>query len=237
MILRYAASFSLFILVTLFLPEASHAQGEAAPEKKQEGAMVRIVCVQSLNGEDEEITLAKKTEDGKWIEFGDLKLRSPFITEWIRVPVGLNHIVRKNAAELNSIGSFTISPTIKGAVLILLPDVEKKSYRVQLIDPAKLEFKKGKALIVNYSAIPALVNMGKQTKTVASGQQIVEAITPNADGMYPLLIAHVDKEKKIVPCYDRLVSTNPNTREFILLLPDSDAGLRAMSLSEFGPFE
>lgn len=237
MILRYAASCSLFILVTLFLTEASHAQEAPAPEKKEEGAKVRIVCVQSLNGKDEAITLAQKTEAGKWIESGELTLSSSLITEWIRVPVGLNDIVRKNGAELTSIGSFTISPTMKGAILILLPDVEKKVYRVQLIEPATLEFRKGKALIVNYSRIPALVNMGKQTNTVASGQQLVETITADRDGMYPMLIGHLDKDKKTVLCYDRRMSSNPNTRTFILLFPDPDTGLRAMTLSEFGPFE
>jgi hypothetical protein len=237
MILRYAASCSFFILATLFLPEASHAQEAPAPEKKEEGAMVRIVCVRSLNGKDEAITLAQKTEDGKWIESGDLTLSSTLITEWIRVPVGLNDIVRKNAAELTSIGSFTISPTMKGAILILLPDMEKKVYRVQLVDPAKLEFRKGKALIVNYSKIPAFVKMGKQTNTVAPGQQVVETITADADGMYPMLIGHLDKDKKTVLCYDRRMSSNPNTRTFILLFPDPDTGLRAMTLSEFGPFE
>ena len=199
--------------------------------------MVRIVCVQSLSGEDEKITLAKKTEDGKWIESGDLTLSSSLITEWIRVPVGLNDIARKNGAELDSIGSFTISPTMKRAILILLPDIEKKVYRVQTIDPAKLEFRKGKALIVNYSTIPALVKMGKQTNTVASGQQVVETITADGDGMYPMLIGHLDKDKNTVLCYDHRVSANPNTRTFILLFPDLDTGLRAMTLSEFGPFE
>jgi hypothetical protein len=237
MILRYAASCSLFILLTLFLPEASHAQTAPAPEKKEEGAKVRIVCVQSLNSKDEKITLAQKTEDGKWIESGDYTLRSSFISDWFRVPLGLNHIVRKNAAELTSIGSFTISPTMKGAIVILLPDMAKKVYRVQLIDPAKLEFRKGKALIVNYSNIPALVNMGKQTNTVAPGQQLVETITADADGMHPMLIGHLDKDKKTVLCYDRRVSSNPNTRSFILLFPDPDTALRAMTLSEFGPFE
>ena len=237
MILRYAASCSLFILATLFLTEESHAQEAPAPEKKEEGAMVRIVCVQTLNGKDEAITLAKKTEDGKWIESADLTLSSSLITEWIRVPVGLNHIVRKNGSELASIGSFTISPTMKGAILILLPDVAKNEYRVQLVDPTKLEFRKGKALIVNYSKIPALVKMGKQTNTVAPGQQVVETITADADGMYPMLIGHLDKDKKTILCYDRRISSNPNTRTFLLLFPDPDTGLRAMTLSEFGPFE
>jgi hypothetical protein len=155
----------------------------------------------------------------------------------MRVPAGLNHIVRKNGAELTSIGSFTISPTMKGAILILLPDVEKNVYRVQTIDPAKLEFRKGKALTVNYSKIPALVNMGKKTSTLAPGQQLVETITVDGDGMHPMLIGHLDKDKKTVLCYDRRVSSNPNTRTFILLFPDPDTGLRAMTLSEFGPFE
>lgn len=237
MILRYAASCSLFILSTIFLTEESHAQEAPAPEKKEDGAMVRIVCVQTLSSKDEAITLAKKTGDGKWIESGDLTLSSSLITEWIRVTVGLNHIVRKNGTELAPIGSFTIAPTMKGAILILLPDVEKKLYRVQLIDPAKLEFQKGKALIVNYSKIPALVKMGKQTITVAPGQQVVETITADANGMYPMLIGHLDKDKNTVLCYDHRVSSNPNTRTFILLFPDPDTGLRAMTLSEFGPFE
>ena len=237
MILRYAASCSLIILATLFLTEEIHAQAAPAPEKKEEGAMVRIVCVQTLNGKDESVTLAKKTEDGKWIESGDLTLSSSLITDWIRVPVGLNHIVNKNGVELASIGSFTISPTMKGAVLILLPDMEKKIYRVQLIDPAKLEFRKGKALIVNYSKTPALVKMGKQSNTVAPGQQVVETITADANRMYPMMIGYLDKDKKTVLCYDHLVSSNPNTRTFILLFPDLDTGLRVMTLSEFGPFE
>ena len=238
MILRYAASCSLFILATLSLTESSHAQAEPTPEKKKEGAMVRIVCVQSLSGnQDEEITLAKETEEGKWIELGDLSLRSPSITDWVRVPAGLNHVVRKEAKEFISLGSFTISPTTTGAVLILLPDLVKKTYRIQLIEPSKLEFRKGKALIVNYSNIVAMVNIGEKTKTVAPGQQLVETIKPNANGMHSMLIAYQDKDKNIIPCYDRLVSANPNTRKFILLLPDVNTGLRAMSLSEFDPLE
>jgi hypothetical protein len=237
MILRYAASCSLFILATLFLTEQTHAQAAPASEKKEEGAMVRIVCVQTLTGKDQPITLAKKTEDGKWIESGDLTLSSTIISEWTRVPAGLNQIAKRSGAELISIGSFTISPTMKGAILILLPDKEKNVYRVQLIDPAKLEFRKGKALIVNYSTVPALVKMGGKTHTVASGQQIVETIVADADGMYPMLIGHLDKDKKIELCYDRRVSSNPSTRTFILLFSDPETGLRAMTLSEFGPFE
>jgi hypothetical protein len=55
--------------------------------------------------------------------------------------------------------------------------------------------------------------------------------------MFGLVIGHVDKDKNIVTCYDHKVSSDPNTRKFILLFSDPDTGLRAMSLSEFGPFE
>ena len=237
MIFRYVASCSLIVLATLFLTVKTHAQAAPASEKKEEGAMVRIVCVQTLTGRDQPITFAKKTEDGKWIESGDLTLSSTIISEWTRVPAGLNQIAKRSGAELISIGSFTISPTMKGAILILLPDKEKNGYRVQLIDPAKLEFRKGKALIVNYSKIPALVKMGAKSNTVASGQQVVETITADANGMYPMLIGYLDADKKTVLCYDRRVSSNPSTRTFILLFSDPDTGLRAMTLSEFGPFE
>lgn len=242
MLLRHAASFSIVLLAMLFLPESSHAQTEpqteTAPAKKEEGAMVRIVCVQSLSGDkDEEITLAQKTEDGKWIESGALTLRSPCITDWVRVPLGPSHLVRKGSEEPVSLASFTISPDMKGAILILIPDLAKQTYRLQVIDPAKLEFRKGKALIVNYSQMPALVNMGKETKTVAPGQQLVETNKTEANSMHRMLIAYLDKDKKVVPCYDRLISANPNTRKFILLFPDQDTGLRAMTLTEFGPFE
>jgi hypothetical protein len=238
MILRYAASCSLSLLAFFALPTGSRAQTEPTPAKKEEGARVRIVCVQSLSGnKSEEVTLAKQTEDGSWIEFGDLELRSPFITDWVRVSAGLNHVVRKEGGELSSLGSFNVTANMKSAVLIMIPNVQKNNYRLQVIDPAKLEFRKGKALVVNYSTLSAMVNMGKETKTLAPGQQLIETMAADKEGMHRMLIAHLDKDKKIVPCYDRYVSSNPNTRKFILLFPDPDTGLRAMTLTEFGPFE
>jgi len=244
MSLRPTAFFFLSILSVLAVQQASHAQNAPVPEKKEEGTMVRFLCVQSLTAvkekgkeEDEKMTLARMSEDGKWTEVGEISLRSPFITSWIGLKEGLTHIVRKEGEKMVSLGSFTVAPKMKNAIIIMLPDFEKKSYKLQLVDPTKLEFRKGKALIVNYSRIPALVNMGKETKTVAPGQQLVETITADVDGMYPMLIGHLDKDKKMVLCYDRRVSSNPNTRTFILLFPDPDNGLRAMSLSEFDPLE
>ena len=242
MLLRQAASCSIALMAMLCLAESSRAQTEpqteAPPEKKEKGAMVRIVCVQSLSGEkDEEITLAQKTEDGKWIESGDLTLRSPCITDWVRVPLGPNNLVRKGSEEPVSLASFTISPDMKGAILILIPDLVKQTYRLQVIDPDKLEFRKGKALIMNYSVTPAVLNMGKESKTVAPGQQLIETITTDKDGMYPLRIGYLDKDKKPVLFYDRRASSHPNTRTYIMLFPDTAAGLRAMTFTEFGPHE
>lgn len=226
------------ILAALSLQQTSHAQDAPVPEKKVEGTMVRFLCVQSVtpvkeDEEDETITLARMSEDGEWTEVGEISLRSSFITSWIGLKKGVTHLIRKEGEIIISLGSFTIAPMMKHAVIVMLPDFANKSYKLQLIDPTKLDFQKGKALIVNYSKIPALVNMGKETKTVAPGQQLVETINADADGMYPLLIGHLDKDKNTVLCYDRRAYSNSNTRTFILLFADPDNGLRAMNLAEF----
>jgi len=236
-------AFPFLLLAGLFSIGICHAQTEpdpapAPPEKKEEeGAKARILCVQSLVKGDDEVILATKTDDEKWKELGKLSLRSPVITDWMPVPKGLTHIVRKKGEQMVSLGSFDIKEGLKRVILVLLPDTKKDIYRIQVIDPNNLGFQKGKALVINYANLQAVVKIGNTTKTVAPGQQIVEKIEADADGMFALLVGHVDKEKKIVTCYDRKVSSNPDTRKFILLFPDPDTGLRAMSLSEFGPFE
>jgi hypothetical protein len=213
----------------------------ATPEKEKakakEGAVARVICVQSLSEKEEEVVLATKPEGGVWKEYDKLTLRSPYMGEWINVPVGVSHILKKKDGEFVSLGSFTIGETLKRSILILLPEKKNNTYRVQVIDPSKLGFKKGKALIVNYSNLNAIVNIGDHASIVKSGGQAVEQINANPDGMYRLLIGHIDKDKKTVACYDHYLSSNPNTRKFILLFPDPDSGLRAMSLSEFDPIE
>ncbi len=234
---RLAASCCAAALVFIFPSANCHAQAEPAPEKKEEGAQVRMLCVQGLTEKDEEVILATKTGEGKWKELGKVTIRSSYITEWMPVPQGLTHLVRKEGDELKSIGSFTIEPKQRRALLILLPDTKNKVYRIQVIDPTKADFRKGKAMILNYGDVPAVVRIGNATVTVAPGKQAVQTIGADSDGMCRLLIGHIGKDKEIVPCYDRFVSSNPNARKFILLFPDRDTGLRAMSLSEFGPFE
>lgn len=226
----------LAIVAAMVSPVICLAQPETDSLEKKEAVMVRMLCVQSLTGKEEEAVLATKAEDGKWIEHGTVTLRSPFIGPWLPAPRGTNHLIR-NLSETVSLGSFLIPENTKRSIVLLFPDTVKNVYRTQVIDPGNLGFQKGKALIANYGNIPAMVQMGKTSVTVNPGKQVVAAIDADKEGMYRMMVAHLDKDQKIVPCYDRFISSNPQTRKFILLLPDPKTGLRAMSLSEFGPFE
>lgn len=236
-VFRALAIITAMVSPAICLAQPQTAKTEPAPLEKKEGVMVRMLCVQSLTGKEEEAILATKTEDGKWMEHGAVTLRSPVITPWIPLPRGTTHLVRKNGGEIVSLGSFLIPENAKRSIVLLFPDTVKNLYRTQVIDPGNLGFQKGKALIANYANIPAMVQMGKTSVTVNPGKQVVATIDADKEGMYRMMIAHLDKDQQIVPCYDRFVSSNPQTRKFILLFPDPKTGLRAMSLSEFGPFE
>jgi hypothetical protein len=225
------------ILSAMLLPLSCPAQSDVAPEKKDKGVMIRVLCVQSLTRDEEETVLASQTEDGKWIEHGKLTLRTPFISSWFRVRGGMTHLTRKEGNAIKSIGSFSVPKQTERSIIILVPDTGKKIYRAQVVDPGNLGFQKGKALVLNYSNVPAMVKIGKNQVTIPPGQKAVTTIDANEDGMYRLLVGHLDKDGKIVPCYDKQVSSNPQTRKFILLFPGRNGGLRSMSLSEFGPFE
>ncbi|QTN34271.1 hypothetical protein HZ994_18740 [Akkermansiaceae bacterium] len=214
-----------------------HAQEAPVPNKREEGPKARILCVQTLTKADEEAILAVKNEAGEFREYGKIELRTAFIGDWVPVQKGVTHVVRRKGEGFASLCSFTIAEASKRVILIMLPDTKTNTYRIQVIDVGKLRFQKGKALIVNYGGVPAAVVMGNKNITVAPGKQVVQAIDANEDGMYRMLIGHVDKDRNIVACYDRYVSSNPNTRKIVLLFPDPDTGLRAMSLSEFGPFD
>lgn len=229
----------LGILFAFLTPVAALAQAPVAPVEKKKGVTVRMLCVQSLSKaeDDDELILASKGEGEKWTEHGKVTLRSPFITSWLPVPRGTVHLAKRDGEKYTSFGSFLVPEQSERFVIILIPDTSKKIYRAQVLDPANLGFQRGKALFVNYGKVPALVNMGKTRLTVKPGQQVVESIVADQDGMYPLLIGYLDDNKNVVPCYDKRVSSNPKTRKFILLFPNGDLGLSAMSLSEFGPFE
>ncbi len=227
----------IYLLLFILATTISNAQGETGAKRKETGTMVRMLCVQSLTGDDKEVILATKTKDGKWKEHGKVTLRSPFISQWIQIPKGTTHLLRKQGKGMISLGSFKSGKKLHRAILVLLPDTTKKTYRINVINPEQHQFKKGKALILNYSKTLAVVKLEGKQKMVKPGQMLVENITANKDNMYRLLVSYVNKDKKTVACYDRFVSSNPKTRKFLLLFPDTHTGLRVFSLSEFGPFE
>lgn len=212
------------------------AENESVAKEKLSGPMMRILCVGSLS-ENEEIILASKTEDGKWVEHGTITLRSSFITPWMKITAGAMNLTRREADGLVSIGSFKIADNIKRAILVLLPNAAKKSYQVDVIDPETLGFRKGMALVTNYSSIPATVMLGSKRTDVKPGQRITEQAVVGKDGMYRMLVGYQNGKKELIPCYDRYISANSEARDFLLLFPDTTAVLKVYSLSEFGPFE
>lgn len=222
------------------LPLATDLRAQDAPAgeaKKPSGPMMRFICVKSLE-EDEELIIASKTEDGEWLEHDTLRLRSSFITDWVKARSGVTmHLARRNGDKLDSICSFRLGEKMKRPVVVLLPDARKNVYVPNVIDPAKLGFKKGTSLVTNYSNVPAMVMLGNKRTQVMPGKQVAERAVAGADGMYRLLVGYQDSNKQLVPCYDRYVPANPDARDFLLLFPDTTTGLKVYSLSEFGPFE
>ena len=61
---------------------------------------------------------------------------------------------------------------------------------------------------------------------------------PDDNGMFRMLLGYLDTEGKPVSCYDRYVSYNKESRDFLLLFPDArQPGFAVFSLAEFGPFD
>jgi hypothetical protein len=55
--------------------------------------------------------------------------------------------------------------------------------------------------------------------------------------MYRLLVAYQDAANKPVPCYDRYLHGNPDSRDMLFLFPDNQNGLRVFSLPMFGELD
>ena len=198
--------------------------------------MMRILCVSCLT-ENEKLVVASKNEEGEWIEHEEFELRSSFITSWMKAAEGNVYLARRGVNGLVSICSLKIPDSTGRFVVILLPDTAKKVYYANVINPEKLEFRKGMSLVTNYSKLPALVMLGKKRTEVMPGKQVTARAVAGKDGMYRMLVGYQDESKELIPCYDRYVSANPDARDFLLLFPDATTGLKVFSLSEFGPFE
>lgn len=229
---RYAALFLAFLSPAI----GQDSVADANPKEQARKPQLRFVCVSSLS-EDQEVILASQDEKGAWQEYGSLKLRSSLITEWLPAHTGELHLALRVTDGLKSIGRFTYPEGAQRALAVLLPDPVKKTYRADVIDPAKLKFIKGSALLINYSPLPGAVILGSLKTRVKPGERLIVKPEPEANGMYRMMVAYAEEKEKLVPCYDRYVSSNQDARDIIFLLPDPTLGLKVFSLSEFGPFE
>jgi hypothetical protein len=198
--------------------------------------MLRVICVSSLS-EDQKVVMASRNEQGEWSELGQLQLRSSLISEWLPAREGDLHLALRNPGGLKSICQFTFPPGAKRAILVLLPDQANGTYRADVVNPEKLGFVKGSALLVNFSSLEGVVALGTFRTAIKPGQRMIVKPAAESNGMYRMMVVHKDVDGKHIPCYDRYVSNNPDARDILFLLPDRTMGLRVFSLSEFGPFD
>ncbi len=79
--------------------------------------------------------------------------------------------------------------------------------------------------------------VGSDRKSLPPGERLIAKPAAEANGMFRMLVGYSDQEKKLIPCYDRYIPYNPDSRDILLFFPDATTGMRVYSLSEFGPFE
>jgi len=224
-----ALSLSLFLLIP-----AAAQQGGGDGEKSK--PMIRFICVASLE-EKQQAVLAAKNEEGEWQELGEVGLRSSFITDWLPAKAGELHLTLREGDTLKSIGSFDYPVGSRRVLAVLLPDTKNQKYRAMILDPEKNRFEKGSVLIVNFSNSNGLVMLGSRREIIRPGQKTVAKPALEDNGMYRLLVVQEDAEKKAVPCYDRYIPGNPDSRDMLFLFPDKTLGLKAFSLPMFGSLD
>ena len=211
----------------------------AEPEPAKSGPMLRIMCVATLpDVENEELVIASRNEEGQWLEHSTVELRSSFVSKWLPAAHGTLHLAARDGKELVSKCQFTYPQGARRAMLVMLPDPSKNSYKGDVINPEKLAFSKGSTLLVNYSTLDATVRLGTKQESIKPGQRSVIKAVPEANRMFRMLVAYTNEAQKLVPCYDRYVGYNPEARDFLLLFPDArHQGISVYNLAEFGPFE
>lgn len=230
------SSRSFLTFSALFLAFLSPALGQKSGSKsddKKSKPQLRLICATSLT-EEQEIVLASSDEKGALVELGTATLRPSLVTDWLPAKVGDLHLALREGNTLKSIGHFQYPADTARALVVLTANVEKNRYEATLVDPEKTGFIKGSVLIINLSPRIGLVSIDSKENKVEPGQQVLAKPTLDGNGMYPVVASYLDADAKSVPCYDRLVSGNPNSRNMLFLLPDEAAGLRVLSLTIFG---
>ncbi len=224
-LLKFAAVF-----LGLLLP----AMGQTGATKV--GPRVKFICVSSL-AENQQIILASRDEKGAWQELGTVKLRSSMITDWLPALDGELHLAVRKDNTLKSIGHFSYPAAARCALVALIAGPEKKAFETHVFDPAHIGFDKGSLLISNSNPQAAVVSLGTNTQTVGAGKEMVLKPALEGSGMYRLMVSYVDGSGKSVPCYDRQVSGNPDSRDMLFLLPDKALGMRVFSLPLFSSID
>ena len=207
-----------------------------SPGKKKEEPSLRFVCISSI-AEDQEVVLATKDEDGKWKEHGTAQLRPSSITDWIPAKAGELHLALKEDKGLKSVCQFTYPADANRALVVLRTNEENDAYEAHVVDPKESGFDKSSVLMVNFSTSAAMIKLGQDEHKVEAGKQLVAKLTPVEEGKQRLMAYRLDADGKSVLCYDRYVSSNPNTRCMLFLLPDKSRGMRVFTLPLFGSFD
>jgi len=197
------------------------------------GPKVRIVFLSTL-AKPEKLILASPDKEGTWTEHGEVVARDSFITQWCAVPAGPLHLTRRTPDGLVSTGRFTVPAGTRSLLAVAAADPDGNGHSFKLIDPATERFSNGATLLINFSDKKALVALGKTRVTVDPQATIVARPVPEDNGMCRLMAGYRNPDGQMIACYDRYVSTNPEAREFLFLLPDAHVGLKVLCLPEFG---
>jgi hypothetical protein len=222
------------LLFGLFIPAVGQEPSETPKERKAK-PQIRFVCVSSL-ADEQEVVVASKDDKGEWLELSTVKLRSSFITDLVPAMEGELHLALREEGTLKSIAKFNLA-SARRALVVLIANPPKKSYIASVIDPEKLAFARGSVLLINFSSQPGMVLLGSNKLVVNPGQRKVAKPTLESNGMYRMMVAYPDANKNPVPCYDRYIPGNPDSRDMLFLFPDPTTGLKVFSLPMFGELE
>jgi hypothetical protein len=225
----------MVLMGTLLSPALGQSRDAGAKGKKNK-PQLSFVCLSSLEPE-QEVVLASRDAEGKWLEHGTIALRTSLITDWLPAATGDLHIALREAQTLRSIGQFQYPADARRALVVLNTNADKNAYEAMAIDPQKTGFVKGSVLILNLSAHSGSVMLGTKEEKVEAGQQLVINPTVEKNEMYRTMVSSLDASGKVVPCYDRYVSRNPHSRSMLFLLPDKTLALKVITLPLFGDFE
>lgn len=225
---------SAFLLLAMLVPVMGQQDVEQPGEKKDQ-AKLRLICISSLES-DQELTLASRNEKGEWLELGKAAIRPSFISDWLSAKPGELHLTLPGDEGPKSICRFNYPADARRILVVLIADPRKKVYRAGVFDPDKMAFSKGSVLAINFSSRPGILVLGsKKTSIAAGGQSVIKPALEN-NGMYRMLVAYEDADRKPVPCYDRYVQGNPDSRDLLFLIPDQSVGLKVFTLPIFGDF-